>query len=166
MRPEHRNDVWSYDFVLIRDAHGRKVCILTMIDEFSSTCLIVRCAWHVGADVIIEQLANTMIAHGIPKHIRSDNGPEFVATRLCGSLQNIGVKSAYIEPGSPRENGYCESFNGTLRDELLNREIFYGVREAQVIVNQWVRHYNTTRPHSSLGYKPPSPEVSIPIQTQ
>jgi transposase InsO family protein len=102
-----------------------------------------------------------MIVHGIPKHIRSDNGPEFVATRLRKWLASIGVKTAYIEPGSPWDNGYCESFNGTLRNELLNGEIFYGVKEAQVLVNQWVQHYNTTRPHSSLNYKPPAPEAKI-----
>jgi putative transposase len=164
LRPEHRNHVWSYDFVLIRDAYGRKVRMLTMIDEFSRTCLVVHCARHIGANEVIEQLANVMIIHGTPEYIRSDNGPEFVANRLRQWLGAIGVKTAYIEPGSPWENGYCESFNGTLRDNLLNGEIFYGVREAQVIVNQWVRHYNTTRPHSSLGYKPPAPEIRLPAQ--
>lgn len=161
LRPERRNHVWSYDFVLVRDAYGRKIRMLTMIDEYSRTCLIVHCARRIGADEVIEQLANAMIVHGIPEHIRSDNGPEFIATRLRNWLQHVGVKTAYIEPGSPWENGYCESFNGTLRDEMLNGEIFYGVREAQAMVNQWVQHYNTTRPHSSLGYKPPAPEARI-----
>ena len=162
LRPEYRNHVWSYDFVLIRDAYGRKVRMLTMIDEFSRTCLTVHCARHIGANEVIEQLAHAMVLYGIPKHIRSDNGPEFVANRLRQWLTAIGVKTAYIEPGSPWENGYCESFNGTLRDNLLNGEIFYGVKEAQVIVNQWVRHYNTVRPHSALGYRPPAPEVRVP----
>lgn len=166
LRPEHRNHVWSYDFVLIRDAYGRKVRMLTMIDEFSRTCLTVHCARHIGANEVIEQLAHAMIEHGAPEYIRSDNGPEFVANRLRQWLGAIGVKTAYIEPGSPWENGYCESFNGTLRDNLLNGEIFYGVREAQVIVNQWVHHYNTTRPHSSLGYRPPAPEIRIAAQPQ
>ena len=161
LRPEHRNHVWSYDFVLIRDFHGRKIRMLTLIDEFSRTCLIVHCARHIGADEVIGQLANAMIVHGIPEHIRSDNGPEFIANRLRDWLAHIGVKTAYIAPGSPWENGYCESFNGTLRNELLDGEIFYGIKEAQALVNQWVRHYNTTRPHSSLGYKPPAPEVRI-----
>lgn len=161
LRPEHRNHVWSYDFVLIRDINGRKIRMLTMIDEYSRTCLVVHCARRIGADEVIEQLANAMIVHGMPEHIRSDNGPEFIANRLRGWLAHVGVKTAYIEPGSPWENGYCESFNGTLRDELLNGEIFFGIREAQALVDQWVRHYNTTRPHSSLGYKPPAPEARI-----
>lgn len=161
LRPEHRNHVWSYDFVLIRDAYGRKIRMLTMIDEFSRKCLTVYCARHIGANEVIEQLANAMIVHGIPEHIRSDNGPEFVANRLRAWLAHVGVKTAYIEPGSPWENGYCESFNGTLRDNLLNGEIFYGVREAQAVVNRWVDHYNTVRPHSALGYKPPAPEIQV-----
>ena len=163
LRPEHRNHVWSYDFVLIRDIYGSKIRMLTMIDEYSRTCLAIHCARHIGANEVIEQLANAMIVHGIPEHIRSDNGPEFIANRLRDWLAHIGVKTAYIEPGSPWENGYCESFNGTLRNELLDGEIFYGVREAQALVDQWVRHYNTTRPHSSLGYKPPAPEVRVTI---
>ena len=115
---------------------------------------------------MIEQLATAMITHGIPEYIRSDNGPEFVAHRLRAWLNNIGVKTAYIEPGSPWENGYCESFNGTLRDNLLNGEIFYGLKEAQILVDRWVRHYNTERPHSAIGYKPPAPEVIIKQSTQ
>ena len=166
LRPEYRNHIWSYDFVLVRDFHGRKIRMLTLIDEFSRTCLTVHCARHIGADDVIEQLAHAMIVHGIPEHIRSDNGPEFIATRLRNWLENIGVKTAYIEPGSPWENGYCESFNGTLRNELLNGEIFYGVKEAQVLVDQWVRHYNTTRPHSSLNYKPPAPEAKMTTLAQ
>ncbi len=166
LRPERRNHVWSYDFVLVRDAYGRKIRMLTLIDEFSRACLIVHCARRIGADDVIEQLTNAMVVHGIPSYIRSDNGPEFVATRLREWLQHVDVKTAYIEPGSPWENGYCESFNGTLRDELLNGEIFYGVREAQAIVNQWVRHYNTIRPHSSLGYKPPAPEARLMASIQ
>ena len=134
---------------------------LAMIDEFSRTCLDIYCARRIGASEVIAQLANAMIAHGIPEYIRSDNGPEFVANRLRTWLADIGVKTAYITPGSPWENGYCESFNGTLRNNLLNGEIFYGVQEAQAIVNQWVREYNTIRPHSSLGYKPPAPEVGF-----
>lgn len=161
LRPEHRNHVWSYDFVLIRDAYGRKIRMLTMIDEFSRTCLDIHCARRIGANEVIAQLANAMIVHGIPEYIRSDNGPEFVANHLRKWLADIGVKTAYITPGSPWENGYCESFNGTLRDNLLNGEIFYGVLEAQAIVDQWIREYNTIRPHSSLGYKPPAPEIIV-----
>jgi transposase InsO family protein len=161
LRPEHRNHVWSYDFGLIRDINGRKIRMLTMIDEYSRTCLVVQCARRIGAVEVIEQLAIGMILHGMPEHIRSDNGPEFIANRRRDWLAHVGVKTAYIEPGSPWENGYCESFNGTLRDELLDGEIFYGIREAQALVNQWVRHYNTTRAHSSLGYRSPAPEARI-----
>lgn len=166
LRPEYRNHVWSYDFVMVRDIYGRRIRMLTMIDEYSRTCLVVHCGRRIGADDVIEQLANAMIVHGIPEHIRSDNGPEFIATRLREWLQHVGVKTAYIEPGSPWENGYCESFNGTLRNELLNGEIFYGVKEAQALVNRWVRHYNTTRPHSSLDYNPPAPEIRITAHIQ
>lgn len=166
LRPEHRNHVWSYDFVLIRDIYGSKIRMLTMIDEFSRQCLVVHCARHIGANEVIEQLANAMIVHGIPAHIRSDNGPEFIANRLRDWLAHVGVRTAYITPGSPWENGYCESFNGTLRNELLDGEIFYGVKEAQILVNQWVRHYNTTRPHSALGYRPPAPEALIKTSVQ
>ena len=134
--------------------------MLTMIDEFSRTCLDIYCARRIGASEVIAQLANAMIAHGIPQYIRSDNGLELKAI-ACTWLTDSGVKTACITRGSPWENGCCESFNGTLRDNLLNGEIFYGVREAQAIVNQWVREYNTISPHSSLGYKPPAPEVSF-----
>jgi len=162
LRPAYQNHVWSYDFVLIRDVYGSKVRMLTMLDEYSRTCLVVHCARHIGANEVIEQLANAMISHGIPEYIRSDNGPEFIANKLRKWLADVGVKTAYITPGSPWENGYCESFNGTLRNELLNGELFYGVRETQALVNQWVQHYNTTRPHSALGYRPPAPEITIP----
>lgn len=161
LRPTYRNHVWSYDFVMIRDIYGRKIRMLTLIDEYTRQCLIVHCARKIGADEVIEQLSHAMIVHGIPAHIRSDNGPEFIATRLRQWLAHIGVKTAYIEPGSPWENGYCESFNGTLRNELLNGEIFYGVKEAQIVLNEWVHHYNTVRPHSSLDYRPPAPEAKI-----
>ena len=138
--------------MLVRDVYGRKIRMLTLIDEYSRTCLVVHCAGHIGANEVIEQLANVMIVHGIPQYIRSDNGPEFIASRLRDWLAHIGVKTAYIEPGSPWENGYCESFNGTLRNELLDGDIFYGVQGAQVLVDQWVRHYNTC-----LLYTSPSP---------
>jgi len=159
LRPAHRNHVWSYDFVTVRDARGHKIRMLTLIDEFTRECLAIHCARSIGADQVIEVLADVMVSRGIPEHIRSDNGPEFIAHGLRRWLAEIGVKTLYIEPGSPWENGYCESFNGTLRDELLNGEFFYGIPELQVIVGQWVRHYNTERPHSSLGYRPPAPQT-------
>ena len=168
LRANRPNHVWSYDFVFIRDAYGGKIRMLTMIDEFSRKCLAIHCARRIGSIQVIEQLAHAMILHGIPQYIRSDNGPEFIAKELRNWLQGVGVKTAYIEPGSPWENGYCESFNGTFRDELLDGEIFYSLKEAQIVVGQWVKHYNQTRPHSSLGYRPPAPQAKVPgiIQNQ
>jgi transposase InsO family protein len=114
---------------------------------------------------VIEVLADAMIQRGIPEHIRSDNGPEFVARDLRRWLQNTGAKTLYIEPGSPWENGYCESFNSKLRDEFLNGEIFYSLKEIQVLAERWRVHYNTVRPHSSLGYKPPAPAARLMAET-
>ena len=136
--------------------------MLTMIDEYTRRCLTIHCARRIGAIQVIEQLADVMISNGIPEYIRSDNGPEFVAKELRKWLGGIGVKTAYIEPGSPWENGYCESFNGTFRDNLLDGEVFYSLKEARVIVGEWVKHYNEIRPHSSLGYKPPAPQTLVP----
>ena len=157
LRATHPNHIWSYDFVSIRDAYGGKIRMLTLIDEFSRKCLTIFCARRIGSIQVIEQLANAMITHGIPEHIRSDNGPEFIAKELRSWLSGIGVKTAYIEPGSPWENGFCESFNGTFRDNLLDGEIFYSLKEAQIIVGEWLKHYNHVRPHSALGYRPPAP---------
>jgi putative transposase len=106
---------------------------------------------------VIDTLAEAMVARGVPEHLRSDNGPEFIARRLRKWLAGLGTRPLYIEPGSPWENGYCESFNSKLRDELLNGEIFYSLKEAQVLTERWRVHYNTRRPHSSLGYRPPAP---------
>jgi putative transposase len=102
-----------------------------------------------------------MVAKGVPEHLRSDNGPEFVARDLRKWLAGTGAKTAYIEPGSPWENGYCESFNSKLRDESLNGEIFYSMKEIRVLAERWRIHYNTVRPHSSLGYRPPAPEAWV-----
>lgn len=110
---------------------------------------------------VIEALCELFVSRGIPAHIRSDNGPEFVAEALRDWIATVGARTAYIEPGSPWENGYCESFNGKLRDELLNGEIFYTLKEAQIVIENWRRHYNTVRPHSSLGYRPPAPETIV-----
>ena len=111
-------------------------------------------------------LADLFVEYGPPEHIRSDNGPEFIAKNVRGWLTRIGVKTLYIEPGTPLENGYCESFNSKLRDELLNVEIFTTLREAQVLIEQWRRYYNEVRPHSSLGYEPPAPEAILPIASE
>ena len=116
-------------------------------------------ARKLGAADVIDTLADLFIARGVPAHIRSDSGPEFAAKAVRGWIAAVGANTAYIAPGSPWENGYVESFNGKLRDELLDGEAFHTVREAQVLIEQWRRHFNTVRPHSALGYRPPAPEV-------
>jgi transposase InsO family protein len=161
LRPERPNHVWSYDFVSDRTHDGRAFRMLCVIDEFTRESLAIRVARKLKATDVIDALADLFILRGIPAHIRSDNGPEFVATALREWIAAVGAKTAYIEPGSPWENGYCESFNGKLRDELLNGEIFYSLSEAKTVIEAWRRHYNTVRPHSSLGYRPPAPEVVI-----
>ena len=159
LRPERPNHVWSYDFVSDRTHDGRAFRMLCVIDEFTRESLAIRVARKLKATDVIDVLADLFILRGVQTHIRSDNGPEFVATALREWIAAVGAKTAYIEPGSPWENGYCESFNGKLRDELLNGEIFYTLNEARIVIESWRRHYNTVRPHSSLGYRPPAPEV-------
>jgi putative transposase len=161
LRPEYPNHVWSYDFVEDRTHDGRKFRMLNVIDEFTRECLAIRVNRKLKAVDVIDVLSDLFILRGIPGHIRSDNGSEFVATAVREWITAVGARTAYIEPGSPWENGYCESFNSKLRDELLKGEIFYTLREAQVIIENWRRHYNTVRPHSSLGYRPPAPEVLV-----
>ncbi len=129
-------------------------------------CLAIRVARRLNSYDVIETLADAMLLYGIPEHIRSDNGPEFVATKLRKWLSDVGAKTRYIEPGSPWENGYCESFNGKLRDECLNGEIFYSLKEARIVIEQWRVQYNTLRPHSSLGYRPPAPVAIQPVKQQ
>src|SRR4029077_6447514 len=160
--PEHRNHVWSYDFVADRTHDGRKYRMLNVLDEFTHECLAIRVARKLKAIDVLGFLSDLFILRGIPAHIRSDNGPEFVAKAVQEWIAAVGAKTAYIERGSPWENGHIESFNARLRDELLNGEIFYTLREAQIVIESWRRHYNTIRPHASLGYKPPAPEVFIP----
>jgi putative transposase len=157
LRPEHAHHVWSYDFVHHVTHDGRSLRLLTLIDEYSRQCLAIKVARRLNSFNVIETLADAMLLHGIPQHLRSDNGSEMTAHVVRQWLQSVGVNTLYIEPGSPWENGYCESFNGKLRDELLNGEIFYSLKEAQVVVEQWRNHYNQVRPHSSLGYRPPAP---------
>ena len=163
LRPERRNHVWSYDFVEAQTHDGRKVRLMTLIDEFTRECLAIRVARRINSLGVLETMADVMLARGIPEHIRSDNGPEMTAKIVRNWLANVGAKTLYIEPGSPWENGYCECFNGKLRDELLNGEIFYSLKEAQIVIEQWRKHYNTIRPHSSLGYRPPAPQTFAPV---
>lgn len=135
--------------------------MLNIIDEFTRECLAIRVNRQLNSTDVIDVLSDMCIMRGVPGHVRSDNGPEFVAKAVQDWIRAVGAKTAYIEPGSPWENGYCESFNSKLRDELLDGEIFYTLEEARVIIENWRRHYNEVRPHSSLGYKPPAPEVLI-----
>lgn len=159
LRPAHANDVWSYDFVKARTHDGRGFRILTVIDEYTRQCLALVVERSLTSDDVLDCLARLFVEHGIPEHIRSDNGSEFTAKAVRKWLGRLGVKTLFIEPGSPWENGYNESFNGKLRDELLNGEIFYTLQEAQILIERWRIEYNTFRPHSSLGYRPPAPEA-------
>jgi putative transposase len=163
LRPTHRNHVWSYDFVEAQTHDGRRIRLLTLIDEFTRECLAIRVARRINSLGVIETLADVMLTKGIPEHIRSDNGVEMTSRIVRHWLAGLGSKTLYIEPGSPWENGYCESFNGKLRDECLNQEIFYSLNEARIVIEQWRNQYNTVRPHSSLGYRPPAPQTSTGI---
>ena len=166
LRPMYKDHVWSYDFVKCRTADGRAFRILTLIDEFTRECLAMLVARKITSQDVIDQLYTLFLVRGVPEHIRSDNGPEFTAREIRKWLANIGVKTLYIEPGSPWENGYIESFNGKLRDELLNREVFNNLTEARVLIEEWRREYNTIRPHSARSYRPPAPEaVLMPMTT-
>jgi transposase InsO family protein len=160
LRPAHRDHVWSYDFVKARTSDGRAFRLLTVIDEYTRECLAIDVARAITADDVLERLGGLFVRRGVPGHIRSDNGPEFTAKAVRQWLGAVGVRTLYIEPGSPWENGYCESFNGKLRDECLNQEIFYSLKEAKIVIEQWRNHFNTIRPHSSLGYRPPAPQTS------
>jgi len=160
LRPEHKNHVWTYDFVFDRTHNGRPLKMLTVVDEYSRESLAIEVARRLTSKDVIRVMARLMLKHGVPAHIRSDNGPEFVAKVLREWLHRLDVEALFIEPGSPWENGYIESFNGKLRDELLNGEIFYTLQEARVLIEMWRRHYNQVRPHSSLGYRPPAPEAA------
>jgi len=165
LRPEHRDHVWSYDFVKSRTEDGRAFRILTMIDEFTRECLAMLVSRRITSQDVIDQLFQLFVLRGIPEYLRSDNGPEFTARAIRKWLAKIGVKTLFIEPGSPWENGYIESFNGKLRDELLNREVFSTLTEAKVLIEEWRREYNGFRPHSSLGYRPPAPEAILTAAT-
>jgi putative transposase len=136
--------------------------MLNVIDEFTHECLAIRVGRRLKATDVIDVLSDLFILRGVPDHVRSDNGPEFVAKAVQAWITAVGAETAYIAPGSPWENGFIESFNARLRDELLDGEIFYSLREAQVVIESWRRHYNAVRPHASLGYRAPAPEVVVP----
>jgi transposase InsO family protein len=161
LRPERSNHVRAYDLVEDRTRDGRKFRMLCVVDEFTREALAIRVARRLDSDRVIEVLAELCLARGVPEHIRSDQGPEFVATAVKGWIAAVGASTAYIEKSSPWENGYVESFNGKLRDELLNVEVFNSLREARILIGSWRRRYNAIRPHAALGYRPPAPEVIV-----
>ena len=163
LRPLERNHVWTYDIAAARTHDGRSIRLLAVMDEFSRECLAIDVRRRIRSDDVLERLAELFVIYGVPKHIRSDNGPEFAAEAVRKWLAGLGVRTLFIEPGSPWENGYCESFIGKLRDELLNREIFDTLLEARVLVERWRQHYNRIRPHSALSYRPPAPEAFQPL---
>jgi len=163
LRPAYRNHVWAYDFVMTRTHEGRAVRALVVLDEYSRDCLAIVVGRNLNSEDVLEALHGLFLVHGVPEFIRSDNGPELTAKVVRDWLARVGAKTLFIEPGSPWENGYVESMIGKLRDELLNREIFYTLREAQVLIEWWRVHYNTVRPHSALGYRPPAPEAVLAI---
>ena len=161
-RPEYKDHVWSYDFVADRTSDGRALKFLTVIDEYTRECLAIDVARSIKSGDVMDRLAFLFAERGVPGYIRSDNGPEFIAGKLQAWLGHLGASPLFIEPGSPWENGYCESFNGKLRDELLNRERFDTLWEARVLAVRWRRYYNRERPHSALSYRPPAPEAVEP----
>jgi putative transposase len=161
LRPEHKDHVWSYDLVMDRTENGRAFKILNIIDEYTRECLATLVDRKLKSEDVLDQLFNLFVFRGIPEHIRSDNGSEFTARAVRKWLNRMGVKTLFIEPGSPWENGYIESFNGKMRDELLDREIFTTLTEARVLIVDWRKEYNQVRPHSSLGYRPPAPEATM-----
>jgi len=163
LRPEHKDHVWSYDFMIDRTADGGPFKILNIIDEYTRECLAILVARRIKNQDVIDLLFHLFIFRAISEHIRSDNGPEFTARAIRKWLARLGVKTLFIEPGSPWENGYIESFNGKLRDELLNREIFTTLEEAKVLIEQWRREYNQVRPHSARNYRPPTPETILSV---
>lgn len=161
LRPCWGNHVWSYDFVHERLHNGKKFRMLTVIDEYSRQCLAIKVGYQLKAEQVLETLEELFVVEGVPDYIRSDNGSEFTAKEMRDWLALVGAKTAYITPGSPWENGYNERFNGSLRDELLNGEIFYTLTEAKTLIENWRCHYNEVRPHSSLDYQPPAPKAVI-----
>ena len=155
-KPEYYNHIWSYDFVTERLENGRRVKLLVVIDEFMRECLALDVAKNFKGHDVVEVLRYLFAVRGCPKYIRSDNGPEFVSKAVQKWLEVSGVDTLYVAPGSPWENGYVESFNSRLRDELLNRELFLHIDELRYVADRWRMDYNHYRPHSSLGYMAPA----------
>ncbi len=162
LQPAWKDHVWAYDFVHVKLHDVTGVRLLTVMDEYNRECLAIRAARSIRSADVIELLAELMAFRGVPDYIRSDNGPEFTARAVREWLGRVGARTLYIEPGSPWENGYIESFNGKLRDELLDRELVYTLLEVRVLPERYRRTYNQVRPHSSLGYRPPAP-AALPL---
>ena len=161
-RAEQVNHIWAYDFVHDKTRDGRNLKLLTIVDEYSRECLAIVTKRSLKAFDVLNSLADLFLEKGLPEYIRSDNGPEFIAVELRKWLFELGVSTLFIEPGSPWENGYIESFNGKFRDEFLAGELFDTLGEAQVLTERWRRSYNSIRPHSSIGYRSPAPESFSP----
>ena len=159
LRPERKDHVWSYDFIHDRTRDGRPLKILSIVDEFTRECLVLKVERSIKANDVIDALNDLFVRRGVPEHIRSDNGPEFTAEAVRSWLKTLEIEPLFIEPGSPWENGYVESFHGKFRDELLNLELFDTLLEAKTLVARWRKEYNTVRPHSALDYRPPAPET-------
>ena len=155
-RAERVNHVWTWDFISDRTDHGGKLRILSIIDEYSRECLVLHVARQLTAADLIKVMEELVAQRGAPAHIRSDNGSEFVARTLQAWLADRQVKTLYLEPGSPWQNGHVESFHGSLRDECLDRELMLSVAEARVVIEDYRRHYNEERPHGGLGYRTPT----------
>jgi transposase InsO family protein len=155
-RAEHKDHVWSYDFVMDRTEDRRTLKMMPVVDEYSRECLCIEVERSITAKEVVKTLATLFARRGEPAFIRSDNGPEFIAKIVKQWLDVSGVKTLYIEPGSPWENAYSETFNSRFGDELLKREVFSGLLEAKVLVEEYRNHYNQERPHSALGYLTPA----------
>ena len=166
LRPAYQNHVWTYDFVHSRTHDGRPLRVFSVVDEHSRECLALDVERRMDHQHVLERLTDLFTRRGAPDYLRSDNGSEFTAQAVRDWLRRLEVKTLYIEPGSPWENGYIESFKGKLRDELLNVEIFDTLLEAKVLTARWRREYNTIRPHSALGHVPPAPEAKQPWSSE
>ena len=154
-RSEHKDHIWTWDFIHDRTATGRPLKWLAITDEYTRECLALEVDRSITAERVLDVLTNLFLTRGVPQHIRSDNGPEFIAQAIRRWLESVGVEALYIEPGSPWENGYAESFHGRVRDEFLAMEVFESVPAARRLTAAWREDYNHVRPHSSLGYVAP-----------
>lgn len=161
LRPEHPNHIWSIDFVHDKLSNGRSYKMLTVLDEYTREALCVAVKPKMNSADVLDALYPLLLRHGKPEYIRSDNGPEFIATALQDWLRKVGIKPIQIYPGSPWENGYNERFNGTLRREVLNAEWFHTTKQAQIVIDTWLRQYNRVRPHQALNMRPPVPETLL-----